>query len=249
MTAAPLHATLQGLFSDVPLIGVLALIHDLQHSGKLEVEADIPFWLNFVHGEVTAGGILDWQGLDAIQSSPLIPSSGSFIFQRQDAPQPSPTPLMPYDPFSTEWARVSDEVQRTIAVIGSPSAIFKGNMLPIFNQPLGCSVRAAAAFAGISLADMSAKVAAGVRQGKLKHTGAYAWFDLVLPPMPQAFSALARRFNGQKTLGQLITSGMDIAEVRADLIYEIRLGLRFEGCGWALRDLVWESQMELMNKV
>lgn len=238
---------MQGLFSDVPLIGVLSLLHDLAHTGRLEVEADLPFFLNFEHGEVVDGGILDWHGLDAIQSCPLVPGSGSFSFQRTPPPPVPPPPvagkaLMPYDPFSTEWARVSDEWQQILRVIGSPSAIFQGQMLPIFNQPAGCSVRAAAAFAGIGLAEMAGKVAAGVREGSLRPTGRYAWFDVVLPPSAEAFTQLSQRFDGHTTLGQMIAGGLTHAEVRTDLIYEIRLGLRFEGCGWVLRDLLWESQ-------
>lgn len=231
---------MQGLFSDVPLIGVLAIIHDLKHSGLLEVEADIPFNLSFSQGEVVSGGILDWQGLDAIRSCPLIPSSGSFSFQTLEV---SGTPLLPYDPFSTEWAKTSDEWQRVLKVIGSPSAVFQGQLLPIFTLPGGASIRAAAALnPSISLAEMSDRVSTGVREGRLKHTGRYAWFDFILPPTSQPNTGLAEHFNGKASLGDLIAGGMSLAEVRADLIYEMRLGLRFEGCGWALRDLVWESQ-------
>lgn len=238
-----MSAALQGLFSDVPLIGVLSLLHDVRHSGRIEVEPerDVPFWLQFGGGEVLSGGILDWEGLDAIQCSPLIPRSGSFRFERGDADEDGLLAL-PYDSLSTEWARVSDEWPRILRVLGSPSVTLRGTLLPTFQQPQGCSVRAAAAFAGVSLADMSARAAAGVLSGELERTGHYAWFDLVLPAQAQPHTALTRALDGRRSLGQLLKAGFTLGQLRDELLRELKQGLRFAGCGWTLRDVLWECQ-------
>ncbi len=242
ITSTQPQIILEGLFSDVPLIGVLSILHDTKQSGLLQIEVQLPFYLRFSHGEVVAGGILDWTGLDAIQSCPVIPDKGSFSFQvLEPVAQP---PLLPYDPFTTEWARVSDEWQQNIRLLGSPSVMLRGTLPPIFNQPEGCSVRAAAAFAQSPLADMASKSAVGVREGKLTPTGRYAWFDVVLPRPAQPITQLAQHLDGEASLGQLIDGGLDLNSVRIDLMAEINLGMRFDGCGWVLRDLIWEMQHE-----
>ncbi len=53
---------------------------------------------------------------------------------------------------------------------------------------------------------------------------------------------VAAALNGEKTMGDLLAEGFTVAELRDYLIFEIRAGLRFPGCGWVLRDLVWEKQ-------
>jgi hypothetical protein len=42
-------------------------------------------------------------------------------------------------------------------------------------------------------------------------------------------------------LGQLIEQGFALNDVREYLLGELRLGLRFPGSGWVMRDLIWEQ--------
>ena len=62
---------MQGLFVDAPLIGVLELLHVSRKTGVLTADAGMPFSLSFQEGQVSGGGIIDWQGLDAIYACPL----------------------------------------------------------------------------------------------------------------------------------------------------------------------------------
>jgi hypothetical protein len=72
---------MQGLLSDLPLIGVMELINGTRQTGVLEVQSEVPYTVAYVKGEVVAGGILDWMGVDAIHASPMLPDSGTFAFE------------------------------------------------------------------------------------------------------------------------------------------------------------------------
>ena len=130
---------MQGLFFDAPLIGVLELIHVSRKTGVLTADAGLPFTLSFQEGEVVTGGIIDWQGLDAIYASPLLPDQGSFSFTVQPV---EGEVLAAYGKVTADWARYSDDWSQILAVVGSPSAMFRGN-LPLFDAPEGRSIRAA----------------------------------------------------------------------------------------------------------
>ena len=231
---------MQGLFSDVPLIGVLSIIHETAQTGVLDVDADVPFSVAFVRGEIVEGGILDWTGLDALHASPMLPSGGSFSFARRDV---IGTAISPFEQFTTDWARVSDEWAQIGTLIASPSVVLSGQM-PLFDQEKGRSVRAAARDAGLPLFEVAARAADAVRSGKLSPTGRYAWYGLKLTHRGQRLTELSRVLNGTLNLGEVVEQGFGPAELRAYLMAELRMGLRFAGSGWVLRDLVWETRHE-----
>ncbi|WP_027482770.1 DUF4388 domain-containing protein, partial [Deinococcus pimensis] len=133
---------MQGELADLPLIGVLELMHFSRKTGVLEVGAPIPFALTFVNGEIVDGGVLDWVGLDAIFTLPPSPERGRFVFHGREE---GGRPLMPFAHLTTEWGRLADEWQRVCEVIGSPSRVLRG-ALPGFQE--GRSVRAAARASG-----------------------------------------------------------------------------------------------------
>ncbi|WP_237725040.1 DUF4388 domain-containing protein [Deinococcus alpinitundrae] len=231
---------MQGLFSDVPLIGVLSLLHETEQTGVLDVDAEVPFTVAFARGQVVEGGILDWTGLDALHASPMLPESGSFSYMRRDV---TGAAISPFEQFTTNWARISDEWEQIGAVISSPSVVLSGPM-PLFDQDKGRSVRAAARDAGLPLFEVAARAADAVEAGKLRPTGRYAWYGLRLTHQGQRQSALARALTGNLNLGEIVERGFSPSEVRAYLMAEIRMGLRFSGSGWVLRDLIWETQRE-----
>lgn len=230
---------MQGLLSDLPLMGVLEMINSTRQTGVLDVQSQVPFAVAFRQGEVVGGGILDWLGVDAIQASPMLPDQGSFEFTPRTV---TGTPLALYGHFAADWARVSDEWEQVCAVIGSPSQIFRGALPPLIG-PAGRSVRDATEQTGRPLFEVAQQVAGAVRDGRVKATGTFAWYSLRLQAGRRtAASAVARALDGQHNLGELIAGGLDVRDVRAHLLTELRQGLRFPGSGWVLRDLIWEQK-------
>lgn len=231
---------MQGLLSDLPLLGVLELIHASRQTGVLDVQGEIPYAVAFNHGEVVSGGILDWLGPEAIQSCPLMPHRGRFEFHPKSV---TGSPLGPYGHFTTEWARISDEWEEVCAYIGSPSRIFSGD-LPLFNELGGRSIRAAARKADRPVIEVAQMVAEAVKNKQVIPLNRYAWFGLLLQPDPrhQSQHPLTALLDGTLNLGEIVSSGHDIDEVRAYLLSALHHGLRFQGSGWVLRDLVWETR-------
>ncbi|ULH15557.1 DUF4388 domain-containing protein [Deinococcus sp. KNUC1210] len=230
---------MQGLFFDAPLIGLLELIHVSRKSGVLSADAELPFSISFREGEMVGGGILDWQGLDAIYASPLVPELGSFSFRVE--PQVNGVVLAAYGKITADWARYSDDWNQVNAVVGSPSALFQGD-LPLFDGPQGRSIRAVSASSQLPLFDVAERVVAGVRAGRLRRLDGFAWYGLRIRHHPSSARGgrLAAAMDGERTLGELVGAGYTLPELRDYLIAEIRTGLRFPGCGWLLRDLLWE---------
>ena len=231
---------MQGLFFDAPLIGVLELLHVSRKTGVLNADAGLPFSLSFRDGEVTGGGILDWQGLDAIYTCPLLPGEGSFSFSVQAVEGAT---LAPYGKITADWARYSDDWQQICAVVGSPSALFRG-ALPLFDSDEGRSIRAAARSAQLPLFEVAERVLAGVRSGRLTAVGRFSWYSLRLRHQPGSGRGgrVAGVLDGERNMGELAQAGFPTSELRDYLIVEIRAGLRFPGCGWVLRDLLWERE-------
>lgn len=231
---------MQGLFFDAPLIGVLELIHVSRKTGVLTADAGLPFTLSFQEGEVVTGGIIDWQGLDAIYASPLLPDQGSFSFTVQPV---EGEVLAAYGKVTADWARYSDDWSQILAVVGSPSAMFRGN-LPLFDAPEGRSIRAASRSAQLPLFEVAERVVAGVKSGRLTPLDRYSWYSL--RHRHQLGSGrggrVAAALDGERNMGELIEAGFAASELRDYLIAEIRSGMRFTGCGWVLRDLLWERE-------
>lgn len=231
---------MQGLLSDVPLMGVLELVHTTRQTGVLEVQSDVPFTVAFMNGEIISGGILDWVGSEAIHASPILAESGTFRFEQRGV---TGAPLAPYGHFSTDWARISDEWDLVCAAIGSPSQVFQGRV-PMFDGEQGRSVRAVAREVELPLFEVAQTAAQAVRDGRLAPTGRFEWSRLKLQPAGQraALHPVARLLDGQRTLGDAVEAGTSVRDVREYLLGELRLGLRFPGSGWVLRDLVWEHR-------
>ncbi|KQR41117.1 DUF4388 domain-containing protein [Deinococcus sp. Leaf326] len=232
---------MRGLLSDLPLLGLLELVHESRQTGVLSVGGELPYTVTFSQGEVVAGGVLDWLGLEALQTCPLSPQGGDFEFESRSI---AGRPLQAYGPLLSEWARVSDEWARVSRTVGSPSRVFRGE-LPLFSEGEGRSVRAAARRSNRPLIDVAAEVAQATQAGRLEATDDYAWFALVLKPSPaHGKHPISAFLDGQRNLGEIARrSGLGVGEVRRYLLGAIRRGLRFSGSGWVMRDLVWEEQL------
>lgn len=231
---------MQGLFSDVALIGVLELLHISRKTGVLTTDSALPLTLAFQQGEIVEGGILDWLGLDAVLASPLIIEEGSFSFSGRNV---TGSPLKPMAHLSADWARASDEWGQICAVIGSPSVVMRGE-LPGYDSPEGRSVRSLARHLSRPLFEMCAEAAEAVTRGTLQPTGKYAWYGLKLREgsQPGQNARIASVLDGERNMGELVASGYGAGELRRYLVAAIRGGLRFSGSGWVLRDLIWEQE-------
>ncbi|CAM4459331.1 DUF4388 domain-containing protein [Deinococcus marmoris] len=231
---------MQGLLEDLPLLGILELIHTTRQTGVLDVQAEVPYTVTFVSGEIISGGILDWMGLDALYASPLLPESGTFDFTHRPV---AGQPLGPYGHLTTDWARVSDEWEKVCEAIISPSRCFQGDLFPFSGQN-GSSVRGAARELDIPVFQAAQMVVGALKQGRLWPLDRYEWYRLRLQPAgPRAkVHPVARHLNGKRTLGEATGAGLPQHDVRDYLLSELRLGLRFPGSGWVLRDLVWEQK-------
>lgn len=231
---------MQGLLSDLSLVNVLELIHTSRQTGVLNVESDVPFTVAFQHGEIVSGGVLDWLGSDALHSCSILSHRGRFHFDQKPV---TGQPLAPYGPFTTEWARVSDEWAEVCTYIGSPSRLFTGEV-PLFNEHGGRSIRAAARKGNRPLLDLAQQVAEDVRERRLHPLDRFAWFGLLINPDSQYATdhPVTLLLDGERNLGEIVDLAKDVNIVREYLLQAIRDGLRFQGSGWVLRDLIWEDQ-------
>jgi hypothetical protein len=228
---------MQGLLSDLPLLGALELIHATRQTGVLEVQTDVPYTVAFVGGEIVSAGIVDWIGLDALYASPLLAESGSFSFERKPV---TGRALGAFNHIVSDWARTCDEWQEVCAVIGSPSRYYRGPE-PLFNLEGGRSVRGAAREAEVPVFQVAQFVVRALREGRLESRERFEWFRLKLQAAPRRTGPHPEPM---LPLGQLIADGMPLREARARLLNELRMGLRFPGSGWVWRDLVWEVQQD-----
>ncbi|THF88790.1 DUF4388 domain-containing protein [Deinococcus sp. KSM4-11] len=229
---------MQGLLSDIPLLGALELIHTTRQTGVLEVQTDVPYTVAFVGGEIVSGGIVDWIGLEALYASPLLAETGSFAFQQKPV---TGRPLGAFNHVVSDWARTTDEWQEVCAVISSPSRYYRGAE-PLFDLEGGRSVRAVAREAEVPVFQVAQFVVRALREGRLEARERFEWFRLKLQAAPRRTGAQPEPL---QPLGQLIAEGMPLREARARLLNELRMGLRFPGSGWVWRDLVWEVQQDL----
>jgi hypothetical protein len=243
----------EGSFSTIPLSDVLEMIHANRGTGVLQLRSGrLPLHLHFVQGEVVGGGILDWEGFEAISTFPLHPEQGSFRFQ---AGTKQGTPLLPFKALVGEWARMNDQWARFRSVLDSPSRVLE---TPRAVEPFaifvgGKSVRAAAKSWGVPLIIAAERAWRGLREGDLTKLRKYAWFALrIRHPSARRTQAGIRNpkditvlLDGSRNLGELIHAGLSIAQVRSYLIERISSGeLEAPGKGWILRDLLWEVESE-----
>lgn len=228
---------MHGDLSDLPLLGIFDLIHAAQQTGTLTVNYHVPYDVSFLGGELVAGGILDWRGSEALTTTSLLIDEGHFAFEAKPITGKS---LGPYDHFMTEWARLGDEWRVVGPQIVSPSRYFIGNRAG-FEQ--GASIRHVAQVSVRPLINVAQDVAEALKKGELEALNTFEWFNITMPPeqdilVPDHPISL---FGGlSNTLGDLAVTTQDLPSVRDYMIQGIVAGVRFEGCGWVLRDMTWE---------
>jgi len=243
----------EGSFDTIALSDVLAMIHANRGTGVLHLSSGRLFvHLRFESGEVVGGGILDWEGFEAISTFPLHPDQGRFKFE---AGSVQGVPLMPFKALIGEWARMNDQWTRFRSVLDSPSRVLE---TPRAVEPFavfvgGRSVRAAAKNWGVTLIIAAERAWRGLREGDLTKLRKYAWFALrIRHPSARRTQAGIRDhrdisvlLDGSRNLGELVHAGLPISQARNYLIQRITSGeLETPGKGWILRDLLWEIEAE-----
>ena len=253
---------MEGSFDTIGLSDVLEMIGSQRLSGRLRLEADIPYRkgrsgklpleLRLREGEITGGHILDWEGMEAISTFPLHTERGHFAFKQGVA---NGQPLMPLKALLGEWARMNDQWTRFRGLLDSPSRVLE---TPRAAEPYalfvgGKSVRAAARAWNVPLIIAVERAWRGVREGDLSKMRKYAWYALrIRHPSARRTqvglvnpSDLTVLLNGSRNLGELIQGGIPIEHIRSYLIGEISGGgIDVPGKGWILRDLLWEVESE-----
>lgn len=242
---------MEGNLHDTPLSSVLELINLTKQSGRLQVAAELPLALVIVAGEVVAGSIFDWGGLEAVQSFTLHASEGNFRFTPSSQIS-EPQFQMPFSTLMTDWARVNDEWHRMLPIIGSPSRMLEYNgTVQDTPHPFqgGKSIRSVARSLNASAFDVSTRVMPLIPNKVLLLLEKYAWMGMrVQHPASrkgtaEGLSPLAvpSYLDGKRRLIDLIEIGFTIDSLRAYLIEAVRTGdIEISGAGWLLRDLIWE---------
>lgn len=232
---------MRGELTDVPLLGVLELIHTTEQTGTLHVRTRPPYSADFSEGHLVGGGVLDWRGEEALFTCPLLSTEGDFEFRPSDL---GALPTRPYEQVLGEWARTSDEWEAACRVIGSPSHAH-WSAQPPFEVPGGRSARAAASHTGAGLLDTVRELSAAAVRGEALPQPRYAWFALRLRPAALNLPPQPGVVPGEKqALGRLADAGYPVPTLRRALLRAIEGGARFSGCGWVLRDLLWEERYD-----
>jgi hypothetical protein len=245
----------EGNLRETSLESVLELVHLTQQSGRISVDAEVPLAIELIQGEVVTGGILDWEGFDAIQSFALHEDAGTFKFLADATMigQPRATLVgMPFQGFMTEWARINDEWARIRQWIDSPSRVLEYNGHGDSPFRNGKSIRAVARATGTSIFAIAQKAAVGVQSGELNPLDRYTWHGLriqhklsrkKLNPASRGQGDLPYFLDGQRNIVDILELGFKPETVRIYLSNAIRSGeVNMPGRGWLLRDLTWEFE-------
>ena len=246
---------MEGNLRDTPLSSVLELIHLTRQSGRVAVTGRVPLSLTVVQGEIIAGGILDWQGLAAIQSFELHASQGNFRFAPSSA-QVLAQFNLPFAALMTDWAQVNDEWVRIRQVIDSPSRVLEYSGPPL--QPAhpfqgGKSIRSVSKASDTGVFEVASRAAPQVLTGELKLKDRYAWMGLRVrhpaaaagsfTPVSRGSDEIPLMLNGQRNLAELLEWGFTPSHLRTYLLGAIQSGVvQVPGSGWLLRDLTWELE-------
>ncbi|ASN83448.1 DUF4388 domain-containing protein [Deinococcus ficus] len=228
----------KGPLSDVSLISILMLLRENKHSGVLHVNSDVPMTMTLSSGELIDGCVLDWTGLEAVQTTPLDPNVGHFHFVKGDV---EGEPLGFFDAVITEWARVCDEWEVVRPQIGSPSVVFEGSTALLGGEAL--SVREIALRTGRPLLDVASDMAVAVQAGQARPLERRSWLSYRLPHDGELHDDMTRHLDGTVSFGDLLKLGFHPARVREYVVGQINSGWRFPGCGWVIRDLTWEADV------
>ena len=249
---------MEGNLQDTPLSSVLELIHLTRQSGRIQVTADIPLTLYVGNGEITSGQILDWQGLEAVQSFLLHLSNGQFRFH-PNATNVGPGELnafnIPFSLFMTDWARLNDEWSRILPIIGSPSRVFeasKSNTTVPHSFQGGKSIRSLAKTLGLNSFEVAQNALRWLQAGDLRLTDRFVWHGLRIQhadaktsklPNSRTIQDIPAFLDGSKNMGDVLELGFGARQVRSYLVQSLQNGdIQVSGSGWLLRDLTWELE-------
>jgi hypothetical protein len=247
---------MEGNLQDTPLPSLLELIHLTKQSGRVQINADVPLTLHVASGEVTSGQILDWEGLEAIQSFLLHLSNGQFRFYPNATVIQEPKDFdIPFSKFMTDWARLNDEWARILPVIGSPSRIMESTQAPsAVPHPFqgGKSIRSLARVLGVSSFEVAQNTVPWLQQNELRLTNRFAWYHLRIQhagasaqhfPNSRTIQDIPACLDGSRNMGEVLELGFEVSDVRHYLIQSLQSGeIQVQGSGWLLRDLTWELE-------
>jgi hypothetical protein len=244
----------EGNLRDTPLSSVLELIHLTKQSGRLAVTGRVPLSLTVMQGEIIAGGILDWQGLEAIQSFELHAAQGNFRFAPSSA-QVLAQFTLAFAALMTDWARVNDEWARIRRVVDSPSRVLEYSgpaQQPAHPFQGGKSLRSVSKASDEGVFDVSSRAVPQILSGQLKLKDRYAWMGLRVrhpsavgsfTPVNRGTDEIPLMLNGKRNLAQLLEWGFTPSHLRTYLLGAIQSGVvQVPGSGWLLRDLTWELE-------
>lgn len=247
---------MEGNLRDTPLSSVLELIHLTKQSGRLQVAAELPLTLLIQHGEIVAGGILDWSGLEAVQSFTLHSIEGNFRFTPSNQNPPTQFTL-PFATLMTDWARINDEWARMVLVLRSPSRMLEFNgTVQDTPHPFqgGKSIRAVGRTLEATAFDVATRVMPLLQNKVLVLLEKFAWMGMrIQHPAARRSSAeglgpqaVSRYLDGTRRIVDLLELGFSLETLRAYLIEAVRTSeIEVNGAGWLLRDLTWERDASL----
>jgi Domain of unknown function (DUF4388) len=247
---------MEGNLRDTPLSSVLELINLTNQSGRLQVAAELPLALTIVQGEIIAGNILDWGGLEAIQSFKLHANEGNFRFT--PATQAASNQFsIPFSTLMTDWARINDEWARMLPILGSPSRMLEySGTVQDTPHPFqgGKSIRAVGRTLEASAFEVATRVMPLLPSKVLMILEKYAWMGMRIqhPAARKASSegfgiqSVSMHLDGKRRIADLVDLGFTLDTLRAYLIEAVRTGeIEVSGAGWLLRDLIWERDTRL----
>lgn len=245
---------MEGNLQDTPLSSLLELIHLTKQSGRVQITADVPLNLYVSNGEVVSGEILDWEGLEAVQSFLLHLSSGQFRFYPNATVIVSPNDFaIPFSLFMTDWARLNDEWARILPFIGSPSRVMEPTQASgAVPHPFqgGKSIRSLARALGVSSFEVAQNTLPWLQQGDVRLTSRFAWHSLRIQhasaqrlPKSRTLTDIPPCLDGSRNMGEVLELGFQANDVRQYLIQSLQSGeIQVPGSGWLLRDLTWELE-------
>ncbi len=246
---------MEGNLRDTPLSSVLELINLTKQSGRLQIAAELPLALSIVGGEVVAGNILDWGGIEAVQSFTLHASSGNFRFTPASQAV-TPQFSIQFSALMTDWARINDEWARMLPVLGSPSRMLDYNgTVQDTPHPFqgGKSIRSVGRTLEASAFEVATRVMPLIPTKVLVLLEKFAWMGMrVQHPASRKGSEgsgvhdVSSYLDGKRRMVDLLELGFQIDTLRLYLIEAVRSGeIEVNGSGWLLRDLIWERDAGL----